>query len=142
MVDHTGIVFDWTSAEAPPADATVARQLPRLLAALETQVVVGHNLSFDFRFVTYECQRLSALGRTGLDLQYIDTLGLARSLLDAPTDHALGPLLAHFDVAPDDELHTAVGDASATRTLFWHLVDAGDLTTLADAGVKRLRWHG
>ena len=139
VVDHEGIAFDWTSPEESPSDAAVARQCPRLLDALKNQVVVGHNLSFDFRFVTYEAERL---GHPGLDLRYIDTLGLARSLLDAPTDYALGALLAHVDAAPDEALHTAVGDALATRTLFWHLVDAGNLTTLADAGVKRLRWHG
>jgi DNA polymerase III epsilon subunit-like protein len=142
VVDHEGIAFDWTSVENPPPDAAVARQCPRLLDALKNQVVVGHNLSFDFRFVTYECRRLSARGHSGLDLRYIDTLGLARSLLDAPNDYELGTLLAHFNAAPEETLHTAVGDALATRTLFWHLVDAGDLTTLADAGVKRLRWHG
>ena len=139
MVDHTGTVLDWTSAETPPADAAVARQLPRLLDVLQDQVVVGHNLSFDFRFVTYEAERL---GRPGIDLRYIDTLGLARSLLDGPDDYSLGALLTHINADSEGDLHTAVGDARATRTLFWHLVDAGNLTTLADADIKRLRWHG
>jgi len=142
VVDHDGIRFDWSPSGDVPTDRAVARRLPRLLDALQDRVVVGHNLSFDFRFVTHECRRLSALGRTGLDLRYIDTLGLARSLLTAPDNYELGTLLAHFHAAPEEDLHTAVGDALATRTLFWHLVDAGALTTLADAGVKRLRWHG
>ncbi|PSQ96001.1 MAG: 3'-5' exonuclease [Bacteroidetes bacterium SW_9_63_38] len=139
VVDQNGIRFDWKSDHDAPSDQAVARRLPRLLDVLEDRVVVGHNLSFDFRFVTYEAERL---GHPGLDLRYVDTLGLARALLDAPDDYSLGPLLAQFDAAPDEALHTAVGDALATRTLFWHLVDTGGLTTLADVGVKRLRWHG
>ena len=138
VVDHDGIRFDWKTSGEAPTDRAVARQLPRLLDVLQDRVVVGHNLQFDFQFVTYEAERL---GHPGLDLRYVDTLGLARSLLDAP-NYELGTLLAHFNAAPEEDLHTAVGDALATRTLFWHLVDAGALTTLADAGIKRLRWHG
>jgi DNA polymerase III epsilon subunit-like protein len=139
VADREGLRFDWKSETDPPSDATVARQMPGLLDVLRDAVVVGHNLSFDFRFVTYEAERLD---HPGLDLRYIDTLGLARSLLDAPDDYALGALLGHFGVAPAETLHTAVGDVLATRTLFWHLVEAGELVTLREAGLKRLRWHG
>ena len=135
--DRQGIRFDWRSNEAPPYDDAVAAQLPRLIDRLEAGVVVGHNLQFDFRFVTYEAERL---GLNGIDLRFADTLGLARSLLDAPDTHRLGTLLGHFDAAPEEELHTAVGDALAPRTLFWHLVEHGGLQTLADIGVRRLQW--
>lgn len=101
-------------------------------------MVVGHNLQFDFRFVTYETERL---GLSGIDLRFADTLGLARSLLDAPDTHQLGTLLGHVDAAPEEELHTAVGDALATRTLFWHLVEHGALQTLADINVQQLQWN-
>jgi DNA polymerase III epsilon subunit-like protein len=137
VVDRQGVRFDWRSDAAPPRDEAVAAQLPRLIDHLESGIVVGHNLQFDFRFLTYEAERL---GLEGLDLRFTDTLGLARSLLDTPDDHQLGTLLGHFDAAPDEELHTAVGDALATRTLFWELVDAGGLKTLADAKVQRLQW--
>lgn len=138
VVDEQGIRFDWRSDEAPPRDDAVAAQLPRLIEHLEAGVVVGHNLQFDFRFVTYEAERL---GLGGIDLRFADTLGLARSLLDAPDIHQLGTLLGHFDAAPDEELHAAVGDALATRTLFWHLVEHGGLQTLADINVRRLQWN-
>jgi len=138
VADQNGIRFDWRSDTAPPRDDAVAAQLPVLVEHLEAGVVVGHNLQFDFRFVTYEAERL---GLWGLDVRFVDTLGLARSLLDAPDTHQLGTLLGHFDAAPDEELHTAVGDALATRTLFWHLVEHGGLQTLADIGVRRLQWN-
>jgi len=137
VVDEQGIQFDWRSDEAPPRDDAVATRLPRLIDHLEAGVVVGHNLPFDFRFVTYEAERL---GLGGLDLRFADTLGLARSLLDAPDTDQLGDVLGFFDAAPEKTLHTAVGDALATRTLFWHLVEHGGLRTLADIDVQRLQW--
>lgn len=139
VVDHDGLRFDWASPETPPSDAVVARQLPTLIDHLRDAVVVGHNLSFDFRFLTYEAERV---GCGGIDLRFADTLGLARRLLPDRDTYALGALLEAFDAAPEEELHTAIGDALATRALFWHLVEVGSLDTLAKAGVQRLRWHG
>ena len=138
VVDQDGIRFDWTSDQEPPNDQAVARQLTTLDSHLQESVVIGHNIQFDIRFLTYESERL---GHTGLDLRFADTLGLARCLLPEEDDHQLGSLLATLDTAPSEELHTAIGDALATRTLFWHLVNHGDLVTLADVGVKRLRWN-
>jgi len=138
VVDRDGVRFEWTSQEKPPSDEAVVRRLPTLVDHLQRGVVVGHNLAFDFRFLTYEAERL---GLRGVDVPFADTLGLARTLLPEKEDHQLGSLLRAFDLDPEEELHTAVGDALATRTLFWHLVDHGDLDTLADVGVKRLRWH-
>lgn len=141
VVDQDGVRFDWRSDAASPSDDTVAAQLSTLVDHLNSGIVIGHNVQFDFRFLTYERQRLSELGLGGLSLRFADTLGLARRLLPNRDDHQLGALLTRFDAAPAEELHTAVGDALATRTLFWHLVDHGDLETLADVGVKRLRWN-
>jgi len=100
--------------------------------------VVGHNLQFDFRFLTYEAERL---GQRGIDLRFVDTLGLSRRLLPELDDYRLEELSSIFDLAPDTKLHTAVGDASASRSLFWFLVKEGNLKTLSDAGMKRLSWN-
>jgi len=137
-VDHDGVRLHWESEAPRPADETVARRLPPLLDVLETGVVVGHNLQFDVRFLTYEAKRLKL---RGLDLQFADTLGLARELRPHRDDHQLESLLDAVGASPDEELHTAVGDALATRALFWHLVEAEGLTTLSDVGVKRLCWN-
>ena len=138
VADQDGVRFEWSSEQNPPADPVVARQIPRLVEHLQDEIVVGHNLPFDFRFLTYEAERL---GVGGLDVQFADTLGLAHELLPGRDGYELGALLAAFDLAPVEELHTAVGDVLATRTLFWRLVNHGDLDTLADIGVKRLRWN-
>jgi DNA polymerase III epsilon subunit-like protein len=139
VVDQGGVRFDWTSHHEPPCDAVLEDQLLELAAHLEDSVVVGHNLSFDFRFVTYEAER-QELG--GIDVRFIDTLGLSRKVLPGADSHRLDALLAAVGTQPDREMHTAIGDAIAARTLFWKLVNYDDLTTLSDAGVKRLRWHG
>ena len=137
VVDEQGIRFDWRSDSTPPRDDAVSHQLRRLVSHLEAGVVVGHNLQFDLRFLTYEAERLK-LGR--LDLYFTDTLGLARSLLDAPDTYQLGDVLGFFNAPPEKALHTAVGDALATRILFWHLVEHSGLQTLSDAHVQRLQW--
>jgi DNA polymerase III epsilon subunit-like protein len=136
VVGRDGVLLDW-QRDAEGAQPLPDR-LPRLLERLRNRVVVGHHLSFDFRFVAYEARR----HRLSIPrLQFIDTLGLARRVMTpAPDDARLGALLDRFDLAPDGPLHTALVDAKATRALFWHLVEKGDIQTLADAGVKPLTW--
>jgi DNA polymerase III epsilon subunit-like protein len=138
LVNHDGIQFSWRTDQDPPSDSAVSRQLANLYAHLDEKVVVGHNIQFDFRFVTYEAERL---GHSGLDITFSDTLGLARRLLPQQDDYQLGSLLSVCDLDPEEKLHTAVGDALATRDLFWQLVHRGNLDTLADVGVKRLSWN-
>ena len=133
-----GIRFSWQSETDPPTDDNVAGQLPQLLSSLDGHVVVGHNLQFDFGFLTYEAERL---GRKGIDLQFVDTLGIARALYPERDDYRLGALRSAFNLPLPGPLHTAEVDTLTTRALFWHLVDEGGFETLADAGVKRLSWN-
>ena len=138
IVGANGIQYDWRSPDDSSSDTAVCKELPVVRDHLQGCVVVGHNLQFDFRFLTYEAKRL---GLSGIDLQFADTLGLARKLLPHRDDYQLGPLLRTVDAPPNEELHTAVGDALATRTLFWSLVEREGLKTLSDVGVKRLSWN-
>jgi DNA polymerase III epsilon subunit-like protein len=129
-------------------DRTVLPHLARLTDVLKRGVVIGHNLAFDFDFLTYEIERLrktaDASGTAlvhgmALRVRFVDTLGLARRLVDAP-DYELGTLLERFGVRPDEPLHTALGDAFATRALFARLTDHPEISTLADAGLQKLAW--
>ena len=138
VVDHCGLCVHETLAPKKEGyDAALADRLGRLFGIFRDGIVVGHHLAFDLGFVAREADRL---GIAGPHLWYIDTLGLARRLLDQPADFQLGTLLSYFDVSLDVELHTAPGDARATRALFWKLVAHGRFDTLADAGLKRLNW--
>lgn len=134
IVDHTGVRYDWKRKRD---GATQALQLRPLFDHLRDGVVVGHNLQFDFYFVAYEADRL---GLRGPAVRFVDTLGIARTHLDRSSDVRLGTLLSYFGLIPEGDLHTALGDAYATRALFWKLVEHSDLHTLADAGLKKLNW--
>ena len=127
VVDQNGIRFDWCSDAASPRDDAVSRQLPTLVGHLESGIVVGHNLQFDFRFLTYEAERLAL---NGLDLRFVDTLGLARFLLAVPDTNQIEALLRHFAAVPRKTLHSAAGDALANRPLFWHSGRHDNLDTL------------
>lgn len=138
VIGADGVQLDWSTDRDPPPDEAVRSQLPLLIEALQTGIVVGHNLSFDFHFLTYEAERL---GHDGVDVRFADTLGLARRVLPDRDDYQLESLVAPIEAKPAGTLHTAVGDARATRALFWHLVDEHEIETLSDLGVKRLSWN-
>lgn len=74
-------------------------------------------------------------------MRFIDALPLARRLLAGVPDYRLDTLLRALDLAPSGPLHTAVVDAAATRALFWALVARGGLSTVAETGLRRVRWH-
>lgn len=116
---------------------SVAKELPNILDHLKRGVVVGHNLQFDFWFIAYECDRI---GLNGPDIRFIDTLSLSRNLLPARNNYKLSALLKHFDIKVNGELHTATADTEATRALFWKLVEKGGISTVGEAGMKKLNW--
>lgn len=144
VVDARGVRYRWereAGGEKPPP---VAPEVLRAwLEHLRGGVVVGHNLRFDLGFVAYEAEQH---GWPMPSLRVVDTLSLARRLgrrghlPNAVNDYRLGTLLGAFSVTPAGPLHTAVVDAEATRALFWKMVEAGEIDTLAEAGAKRLLW--
>lgn len=116
---------------------SVAKELPNILDHLKQGVVVAHNLQFDLWFIAYESDRI---GLKGPDIRFIDTLSLSRNLLPARNNYKLSALLKHFDIKVNGELHTATSDTEATRALFWKLVEKGGISTVGEAGMKKLNW--
>jgi DNA polymerase III epsilon subunit-like protein len=133
VLDRQGLRFSWEQATG--AD-DVDEHLPTLFHYLSGGVVVGHNVGFDFRFVAYVANRL---GYQGPNVRFIDTLALARKVLEAD-DYRLETLVEICSISPEGALHAARVDVRATRTLFWELVERGGIETLSDAGMKRLDW--
>jgi DNA polymerase III epsilon subunit-like protein len=111
--------------------------LDELLIELGRGVVVGHNLPFDFWFLSYEAEKI---GLQGLNLQFIDTLGLSRKLIENQEDYQLQTLVRALNIHIEGEPHTAITDARAARALFWHLIHAGSIANVGEAGVKRITW--
>jgi len=93
--------------------------LPSLLEFIGTAVIVGHNIRFDMSFLNAAALRL---GYGRLPNQTVDTLGLARRLINGETRRLnLRSLAAHFrsPIAPN---HRAGADAKATAHVFWELL--------------------
>lgn len=105
--------------------------LPDIVAALDGRVVVGHNISFDLRFLAAE------LERAGYQLPQvfaIDTQQIARQLLqfDPPVTYKLHDIASHLGFTIHEALaglvstarpeHSAFGDAVVTTHLLARLI--------------------
>ena len=120
----TGISPDQVSRA--PLFSSVARDLEDFVG---TSPVIGHNVSFDLRFLD---SHDLALANTAYD-----TWDLASVLLPRTTQYSLGFLAAHFGVV-HDRAHRALDDAKATQHVFLALLreaaalDPGLLAYLAN----------
>jgi len=125
---------------AAPAFADIAGDLMELL---QNRVVVGHNVSFDARFVTAEYAR-TGVG-AGIDsANCLCTRQLARSLLPE-RGGTLNACCVQAGVTHHDQ-HSALGDATATANLLQALAArAGGMDVLGgrlglDARVASAPW--
>ncbi|MEN8234534.1 MAG: DEDD exonuclease domain-containing protein [Actinomycetota bacterium] len=103
----------------------VGEALPSFLEFLGDSVIVGHNVRFDMSFLNAAAVRL---GYGKLPNRSVDTLGLARRLVQSEVRNLkLSSLAAHFR-APSPPTHRALDDAKATAHVFWSLLErAGTL---------------
>jgi DNA polymerase III epsilon subunit-like protein len=92
-----------------PAPAAVAAELEWRCAG---RTLVFHNASFDLPFLAALMRRG---GRPPLRHAVLDTLGLARGLLE-PGGNSLGALAVRFGL-PSETAHRALGDALTTARL-------------------------
>jgi DNA polymerase III subunit epsilon len=115
IVALTGI----TPAMLAPAP-TISQVLPSLAEFVGGAVLVGHNLRFDTSFLD---AALATTGRSLLDHLRVDTVPLARRLLDDEMpDCTLGTLAAHLGLA-HRPTHRALDDALATAELLHLLLE-------------------
>jgi DNA polymerase III subunit epsilon len=130
ITELTGI-SDELVADAP----AVAAVLPGLLAFAEGSVLAAHNAPFDLRFLTAAC---AAMGRDWPGFEVLDTVRLARHLMDTPQevpDRKLATL-ARFFGTPVRPSHRALDDARATADILQQLLDRlatrAGISTLAE----------
>ena len=114
-----------------PAFRSVAREV---LSLLENCVIVGHNISFDLRFLA------STLGGLHLEMPFqfaLDTLRLARKNFRFASN-SLSSLVAAFNVK-EEGFHRALPDVYSTKRVFaamvrkfggWENLTVGDLVKL------------
>lgn len=106
ITDLTGITEDML-AGAPPVEEV----LSGFVAWIGDDVLVGHNLGFDTGFLE---AALESMAPCTLGPDRLDTLALARRLVDGEVpDMRLGTLAVHFG-SPTDPSHRALADAMAT----------------------------
>ncbi len=88
----------------------VARQIIELT---ENAIIVGHNVNFDYSFLRAEFKSL------GYDFQRktLDTIKLCRRLIPGQPSYSLGKLCKAMGISNNNR-HRALGDATATATLF------------------------
>jgi DNA polymerase III epsilon subunit-like protein len=124
LVKHSAQALDPAMA-LTVLDVFLDQHFPHLCKPI---LLAGHNVTFDQAFLA---TFLRGQGR-GLEPRFshrlVDTHSLAAGLRDAgrlPLD-SLGSsaLFEHFGIqVPEDQRHTALGDALATFELYWKLVD-------------------
>jgi DNA polymerase-3 subunit epsilon len=125
---------------APTAGAAVRR----LAAFTGDAALVAHNARFDLAFLDRELERLTGRRIAG---PVVDTLWLARRLLEGRTRRVGLGALAHFFGVPTEPCHRALPDARATAEILVLLIglaqergarSLADLVELAAPRARRL----
>lgn len=93
--------------------------LPQALAFIGSDIVVGHNVSFDINFI-YD--NAVSLGLPVFGNDYIDTMRMSRKLFPDFVNHKLRTLVREFDIAKGIQ-HRAAGDAEQTALCYRYMVD-------------------
>ena len=76
--------------------------------------IMSHNVNFDMGFLRIACEKHNLSMPANA---CIDTLHMARKLLDNPPDYKLGTLARYFGILQDGS-HRGIGDCEATKMLY------------------------
>lgn len=109
----TGITDEMVAGQKSAAQA-----LEEFLAFCGGADLMGHNLSFDYGFLKQQ----ASLQRIPFEKRGIDTLKIARCLLEGLESKSLTNLCAYFHI-DRSRAHRALDDAMATHQLFCCLKD-------------------
>lgn len=110
--DLTGIT-DEMLADAPDEDEV----LPKLIAFIGSDILVGHRILFDFSFV----KKAAVNRKTVFEKQGIDTLKLSRKFLPGIPSRRLSDLCSYYGI--EHTSHRALGDALAASRLYRRLAE-------------------
>lgn len=127
----------WITALTGISDAMVRHAPPffavaeRVRRRIDAGVFVGHNASFDWRFLAAELERSTGDGPEA-DARRLCTVRLARVFLRRLERRSLDHVARYYGIAIDGR-HRALGDAVATAHCLTHLLQAA-----RDAGIATL----
>lgn len=112
VTELTAITDEMAAKGAPEDEA-----MERLLALIGTDVIVGHNVGYDYSFL----KQWAVDHRRALELEACDTLRLARALLPGEQSKKLESLCEYFQI-PRTKAHRALDDAVETYRIFECLI--------------------
>jgi DNA polymerase-3 subunit epsilon len=127
-----------------PGSPSAGAAVRRLAAFAGDAALVAHNARFDVAFLDRELERLTGRRVAG---PVVDTMWLARRLLEGRTRRVGLAALAHFFGVPTEPCHRALPDARATAEILLVLVGLAqergartlaDLVELAAPRARRL----
>lgn len=113
---------------------TAADVLPDFLHFIDGATLVGHNLSFDIGFLTYEAQ---VLGHN-FPIEGLDTIPLARRFLPSLRRFKLDLVAEHLGIFVANR-HRALGDARVTAAIFAKLLECAHEQGIYTLGHLRRR---
>jgi CRISPR-associated protein Cas2 len=93
--------------------------IPEFLTFVEDLPIVSHNVNFDYGFLRLACQNLNL---PLLSNRSIDTLSLARRLLDDVRDFKLQTLVEYFNIETDTK-HRSLADCISTHMVYEKLIE-------------------
>lgn len=108
ITELTGITDEMLAECAPLSDV-----LPRFLAFCGDQIIIGHNVCFDVKFIAYNA---SQLGLSFMN-DFIDTLRIARKLFPDKEHHRLFEVAQYCGVT-QNQLHRAEADVMTTVSCY------------------------
>lgn len=108
IMDLTGITNEML-AQAKEEDEA----MEEFLAFLGTDILVGHNIGFDYSFM----KQWAINKRRPLEVRACDTLKLARALLPAEQKKTLEQLCVYFAISRENA-HRALDDAGETQLVY------------------------
>ncbi len=129
IVKFTGITPEML-VDAPSAGEI----FPDFLRFVEGAVLVGHNLSFDLNFLSYEAQLLGQV----FPVDGLDTIPLARRLLPGLKRFKLD-MVANYLKIPATNRHRAMGDTQVTAAVFLRLLEFARQQGISTLDQLRLR---
>ena len=113
IVEITGISDDMLSDAPMIEDA-----LPELMEFMGHLPLVGHNIDFDYNFISNSCARNNI---SFSKISMYDTLSLARTFIYFHTSFSLTSLCDYYNIS-SEQAHRAGADALATGILFRYLL--------------------
>lgn len=108
ITEMTGITSEMV-ATAPSLNEI----LPAFVSFVGNDIILGHNVTFDLNFITFETTQL--LGQPFLN-NYMDTLLLSRKVLPSASNHRLLTLANEFNLP--SPAHRADADCITTKALY------------------------